>query len=88
LSRNDLAHNEEPQPDERTASADELLIARDVTSRRRCSRPPRRRGPRRRGIVFQQDIEDMFYSARQFAVRDLNGYLLYFIQSTPQVSRT
>jgi ankyrin repeat protein/uncharacterized glyoxalase superfamily protein PhnB len=31
------------------------------------------------GIVFQQDIEDMFYGARQFAVRDLNGYLLYFI---------
>jgi len=31
------------------------------------------------GIVFHQDIEDMFYGARQFGVRDLNGYLLYFI---------
>lgn len=37
-----------------------------------------------RGIVFQQDIEDMFYGARQFGVRDLNGYLLYFIQSSPR----
>jgi uncharacterized glyoxalase superfamily protein PhnB len=34
------------------------------------------------GIEFQQDIEDMFYGARQFAIRDLNGYLLYFIQSS------
>ena len=33
------------------------------------------------GIEFQQDIEDMFYGARQFGIRDLNGYLLYFIQS-------
>jgi len=32
-------------------------------------------------IVFDQDIEDMFYGARQFAVRDPNGYLLYFIAS-------
>jgi hypothetical protein len=30
--------------------------------------------------VFSQDIEDMFYGARQFAIRDLNGYELYFIQ--------
>ena len=33
------------------------------------------------GIEFEQDIEDMFYGARQFCVRDLNGYALYFIQS-------
>jgi len=34
------------------------------------------------GIVFEQDIEDMFYGARQFCVRDPDGYELYFIQST------
>jgi ankyrin repeat protein/uncharacterized glyoxalase superfamily protein PhnB len=34
------------------------------------------------GIDFQQDIEDMFYGARQFCVRDPNGYELYFIQLT------
>ena len=33
------------------------------------------------GIEFEQDIEDMFYGARQFCIRDLNGYELYFIQS-------
>ena len=33
------------------------------------------------GIEFEQDIEDMFYGARQFCIRDLNGYQLYFIQS-------
>jgi hypothetical protein len=33
------------------------------------------------GIEFTQDIEDMFYGARQFSIRDLNGYELYFIQS-------
>ena len=27
-----------------------------------------------------QDLEDMFYGARQFCIRDLNGYELYFIQ--------
>jgi uncharacterized glyoxalase superfamily protein PhnB len=32
------------------------------------------------GIEFEQDLEEMFYGARQFAVRDLNGYVLYFIQ--------
>jgi ankyrin repeat protein len=32
------------------------------------------------GIEFSQDIEDMFYGARQFCIRDLNGYELYFIQ--------
>ena len=34
----------------------------------------------RQAIVFEQDIEDMFYGARQFSIRDLNGYELYFIQ--------
>jgi len=34
------------------------------------------------GIEFEQDIEDMFYGARQFCVRDLNGYELYFIKDT------
>jgi hypothetical protein len=33
------------------------------------------------GIQFEQDIEDMFYGARQFCIRDPNGYQLYFIQS-------
>lgn len=33
------------------------------------------------GIEFQQDIEDMFYGARPFCIRDLNGYEVYFIQS-------
>ena len=33
------------------------------------------------GIEFSQDIEDMFYGARQFCIKDLNGYELYFIQS-------
>ena len=37
--------------------------------------------PARDGIEFEQDIEDMFYGARQFCVRDLNGYQLYFIRS-------
>lgn len=34
------------------------------------------------GVEFHQDIEDMFYGARQFCIRDLNGYEVYFIQST------
>jgi uncharacterized glyoxalase superfamily protein PhnB len=33
------------------------------------------------GIEFEQDIEHMFYGARQFCIRDLNGYELYFIAS-------
>lgn len=33
-------------------------------------------------IEFHQDIEDMFYGARQFGIRDPNGYILYFIQPT------
>ena len=36
-----------------------------------------------RQIEFAQDIEDMFYGARQFCVRDLNGYELYFIGERP-----
>ncbi len=36
------------------------------------------------GIEFEQDIEDMFYGARQFCIRDPNGYELYFIQSAEQ----
>jgi hypothetical protein len=36
------------------------------------------------GIEFEQDIENMFYGARQFCIRDLNGYELYFIQSIDQ----
>ena len=35
-------------------------------------------------VEFEQDIEDMFYGARQFGIRDLNGYVLYFIQSQPR----
>lgn len=31
------------------------------------------------GVEFEQDIEDMFYGARQFCIRDPNGYELYFI---------
>ena len=38
----------------------------------------------REAIEFVQDIEDMFYRARQFCIRDPNGYELYFIQSTEQ----
>jgi uncharacterized glyoxalase superfamily protein PhnB len=37
--------------------------------------------PSDRGIEFEQDIEDMFYGARQFGIRDPDGYVLYFIQS-------
>ena len=33
-------------------------------------------------VVFEQDIEDMFYGARQFSVRDPDGYELYFIQTS------
>jgi ankyrin repeat protein len=36
------------------------------------------------GIEFEQDIEDMFYGARQFGIRDINGYVLYFIQATDE----
>jgi uncharacterized glyoxalase superfamily protein PhnB len=33
------------------------------------------------GIEFRQDLEDMFYGARQFCILDPNGYELYFIQT-------
>jgi ankyrin repeat protein len=33
------------------------------------------------GIEFIEEINDTFYHARQFGIRDLNGYVLYFIQS-------
>jgi ankyrin repeat protein len=33
------------------------------------------------GFEFGQELEDMFYGARQFCIRDPNGYELYFIQS-------
>jgi len=33
------------------------------------------------GFEMEQDIEDMFYGVRQFGIRDLNGYVLDFIQS-------
>jgi hypothetical protein len=31
-------------------------------------------------IAFQEDTNDTFYGAREFGIRDLNGYILYFIQ--------
>jgi ankyrin repeat protein len=31
------------------------------------------------GIEFVEDINDTFYGARQFGIRDPNGYVLYFI---------
>ena len=32
------------------------------------------------GIDFVEHINNTFYDARQFGIRDLNGYILYFIQ--------
>ena len=32
-------------------------------------------------VEVVEEIKDMFYGARQFGVRDLNGYVLWFIQS-------
>jgi uncharacterized glyoxalase superfamily protein PhnB len=34
------------------------------------------------GIDFVEHINNTFYNARQFAIRDLNGYMLYFIQQS------
>jgi len=34
------------------------------------------------GIEFVEDITDAPYAAREFGIRDLNGYILYFIQPT------
>jgi hypothetical protein len=35
---------------------------------------------RNQQIEREQDIEDMFCGARQSGTRDVNGYILYFIQ--------
>jgi hypothetical protein len=32
------------------------------------------------GIDFVEDINDPFYGGREFGIRDLNGYTLYFLQ--------
>jgi len=32
-------------------------------------------------VEFVEQINDTFYGARQFGIRDLNGYILYFIQN-------
>jgi hypothetical protein len=32
------------------------------------------------GIEFVEDINNTVYGAREFGIRDLNGYILYFIQ--------
>jgi len=32
------------------------------------------------GIEFVEEIYDPFYGGRQFGIRDLNGYHLYFLQ--------
>jgi ankyrin repeat protein len=38
------------------------------------------------GIEFVEDINDTFYGAREFGIRDLNGYILYFIQPTESLA--
>ena len=38
-------------------------------------------------LELTQDLEEMFYGARQFCVRDLNGYELYFIQTAERDER-
>ena len=35
---------------------------------------------RRHAISFVREINDTSYGSREFAIRDLNGYMLYFIQ--------
>ena len=35
-------------------------------------------------IQFSEELNDMFYRARQFGICDPNGYILYFIQSLEQ----
>jgi hypothetical protein len=32
------------------------------------------------GIEFAEDLYEPFYGGRQFGIRDLNGYTLYFTQ--------
>lgn len=34
-----------------------------------------------RGLEIEEEINDTFYRARQFAIQDPNGYVLYFIQN-------
>lgn len=34
--------------------------------------------------IIAEHLNDTFYHARQFAIRDLNGYLIYFIQQLPR----
>ncbi|MEX2302174.1 MAG: hypothetical protein WD733_14640 [Bryobacterales bacterium] len=41
-----------------------------------------------KGIEFVEEIYDAFYGAREFGIRDLNGYNLFFIQpaaSAPEI---
>jgi hypothetical protein len=33
------------------------------------------------GLEFVEDLNDTFYGAREFGIRDLNGYVLYFIRT-------
>jgi ankyrin repeat protein len=40
----------------------------------------------RQGIEFVEDLYEPFYGGRQFGIRDLNGYTLYFTQ--PEDTRT
>jgi ankyrin repeat protein/uncharacterized glyoxalase superfamily protein PhnB len=54
----------------------QLLKARQLESARAALAGE----PGGEGIAFEQDIEDMFYGARQFGIRDPNGYVLYFLQ--------
>jgi hypothetical protein len=65
------------KPERRTTST--KLCERDSSKRRepccRWSEAPD-------GIEFDQGIADMFYGARQFSIRDPNGYIVYFIQTT------
>ena len=35
---------------------------------------------------FVEDINDAFYGAREFGIRDLNGYTLYFIQPVREIN--
>ena len=39
--------------------------------------------PDRAPFEFVEEIYDTFYGAREFGIRDLNGYALYFIQPIP-----
>jgi ankyrin repeat protein len=60
-----------------TSRADELyelLKSRQINSALSSAEDERTR------IDFVEHINDTFYGARQFAIRDLNGYTLYFMQ--------